>query len=175
MDRRRSLLMATLAAVIVTTLWTAPAAAGARVEEGPDGTVVATVELDLPLATVRAALDFEVLHPTRSPDVVRAEVLSQRGGCDEVASTVRGGPVMLEYTALRCPTADGWEVDLLRSEDMTALSVEWRLSQHESTTRLVFSIRSSAALPVPAALQQRMLRRSALATVERFERTVIGG
>ncbi len=146
-------------------------AAGVEVER--DGTVVVTTDLARPLAAVRATLDREVLDPTRSPEVVRAQVVRRRGRCDEVASTVRGGPVELDYTALRCPTADGWEIDLLDSDDMTALAVQWRLEERGGSTRLVFRIRSVADMPVPEAVQRKLLRRSALRTVERFERLAV--
>ena len=175
MDWKRTWTTAALATLLATAICAPCAAAEGHVETEADGTVVASIELDLPLARVRIALDYEVLHPTASPDVVRVEVLRQRGRCDEVASTVRGGPLELDYTALRCPTADGWQVDLLESDDMTALSVQWQVVEQGTATRLTFRIRSSTNMPVPVAVQQRLLRRTALETVQRFERTVTAG
>ena len=170
MDARRRLL--TALAVLVLSVTGIPDAAAGGVTVEADGTVVITSELDLPLQDVRQALDREVLDPTRSPDVLRAEVVRARGRCDEVATTVRGGPLEVDYVALRCPTADGWEIDLLRSDDMTSLAVRWSLSELDGGTQLTFSIHSRADLPVPERVQRAAVKRSAIQSVERFERSL---
>lgn len=166
----RLLLAAT--ALLVLSVTGIPDAAAGGVDVEPDGTVVITADLDLPPHTVREALDREVLDPTRSPDVVRADVIRQRGRCAEVATTVRGGPLEVDYVALRCPTADGWEIDLLRSDDMTSLTVQWQLTETDGGTQLTFSIHSRADLPVPERVQRAAVKRSAIQSVERFERSL---
>ena len=165
------LLIAALATLVLSVTGVPDARAGG-IDVEADGTVTITSDLDLPIDQVRAALDREVLDPTRSPDVVRADVVRSRGRCDEVATTVRGGPLEVDYVALRCPTAAGWEIDLLRSEDMTSLSVQWRLADSGDGTRLTFSIRSLADIPVPERVQRAAVRRSAVQSVERFERSL---
>ncbi len=170
MDVPRRLL--TALALLVLSVTGMPDATAGGVTVDPDGTVVVTAELDLPIQQVRQALDREVLDPTRSPDVLRADVVRRRGRCDEVATTVRGGPVEVDYVALRCPTASGWEIDLLRSEDMTSLEVRWSLVELEVGTRLTFSIHSRADLPVPERVQRHAVKRSAIQSVERFERSL---
>ena len=170
MDVPRSRLIAAIATLVLAVTGVPIAQAGGDVEVGRDGTVVVTRLLAEAPEQVRSALDREVLEEAeRAPDVVRSEVVRHRGRCDEVATTVRGGPVEVEYVALRCATERGWEIDLLRSEDMVELEARWSLQESDGGTLLTFSIRSRADLPVPARVQRGAVRRSAVAAVDRLE------
>lgn len=63
----------------------------------------------------------------------------------------------------------------MQSEDVTELSVQWRLEARGHSTRLVFRIRSVAQMAVPQMVQRSLLRRSALRTVERLEQLMVEG
>jgi hypothetical protein len=133
-------------------------AADPSFEVSSDGAVVARVHIPASEGEVRRLLADPVASQQLTPEVRSVSATSQ-GTCSVVAVETDGIWNPMHYTARRCPTADGFQTDLVHSEDFSDLHVEWKLKSSGAGTDVVYSVRTNVA-SIPAALARKGTERS---------------
>jgi hypothetical protein len=161
----------------VWAIWAAVAvAAEPAVLVEDDGTVQVAVDVDVPARDVRAALAPTLDSMRLSPDVLSVRVGGlQANGCEELVAETRGLTRPLVLRALRCPTKDGWSMQLLESADFTRYASEWRVTEEGGRTMVMLRTQAEPNVPVPRFLVLRGIRDAAVNAVLALKQLLKGG
>lgn len=133
----------------------------------PNGDTVARIVLSADPVAVRAALADATSATELTPEV-QAVQAHPSGACHRLSVTTRGPWTPLRYEGLRCPTDEGWNTDLLSSEDFRVLHVEWNVRPDGRGTTVEYVVRAELSQPLPPAWIRRGLERSARGTLDRL-------
>lgn len=140
----------------------------------PDGTVVAVAVIDASADAVRAVLADVQATARLSPEVLSVQAEPEATGrCSEVSRETRGLFHPLRFVARRCPTAEGWHEELVRSEDFSAYATDWRVQSTAEGTRVEYRVKTSVRLPIPGAALAAALKDAAGTTVKNLVHTVL--
>lgn len=123
------------------------------------------VLIEAETAIVRSALADAETALSLSESVLGVNVLHRSGTCDLVEVTCKGVWEPLRYTIRRCATVDGFEENLVASEDFSAERAVWHLEAVPGGTRVSFALDSQTRLPIPRPLLEARMRSSAVETL----------
>ena len=129
-----------------------------------DGTVEGTVVVGATVDRVRALVG-DVARLRRMSRDVKDVAVRREGDC--VVVTTRTASVLeVNYTARRCPTADGWVETLLESDTFNDYYSEWFVHSVADGVLVRFRLRTVADLPVPDRLVRGALKKGVESVLE---------
>jgi hypothetical protein len=148
-------------------------AADPQVNIDAAGGVVGTMLIDASAAQVRSVVGDAVQAAELSPDVVSVKRVSSDSGCDQLVTETKGMWRNLRYTSRRCPTADGWDDNLVESSDFNAYESTWALREVDGGTHVTVRVHTDVNLPVPASMVQKRSSKSVGELLENLARKVV--
>lgn len=132
---------------------------GAALAEEPtvtvDGaTVRGSAVLEVPATRFLAALRDPAWEGQVAGDGTEAHITGSEGGCQIVSYSSPNSVATATYVLRRCPTADGWESSLVRSNTFTAYRSRWTVTPAARACRVSFEVELSVSAWVPDSLVQ---------------------
>lgn len=118
----------------------------------PDGTIEVRLLAPTSMDAVRAVLEDPVERSRLVPGIRGVEVLGRQGACVDLRVTTEGAFSPYVYDTRACPTAEGWQERMLRSEDMEEVVTTWRLKPTAAGVEVAYQTRVKLRIPIPRAL-----------------------
>jgi len=148
-------------------------ASAAEPTKASDGSICMRVIIPASEADIRQQIDTanEANSLVGSAKITGSEKV---GDCERLTYKTPGLITSLTYTAMRCPTASGWEETLVESDSFTDNRSSWTLRPVEGGTEIDYRVRVRLNIPVGQSMIDAQIAQSLKRAIERLEERVSG-